>query len=68
MQFKGDGGKFIAAFQARIEHVLTDNGAYFNGRNNRGHAQTSQAISFNLMQPYPMGAFKGLFPTIDINP
>ena len=68
MQFKGNGAKFIAAFKARIEHILKDNGAYFDGKNNRGHAQTSQAISFNLMQPYGMGSSKGLFPTIDINP
>jgi carbonic anhydrase/acetyltransferase-like protein (isoleucine patch superfamily) len=68
MQFKGDGAKFIAAFKARIDHILSDNGAYFDGKNKRGHAQTSQAISFNLMQPYAMGPSKGLFPTIDINP
>lgn len=68
MQFKGDGAKFISAFKARIEHILKDNGAYFDGKNNRGHAQTAQALSFNIMQPYPMGPSKGLFPTIDINP
>ena len=68
MQFKGNGAKFIAAFKSRIGHILKDNGANFDGRNNRGHAQTAQAISFNLMQPYPMGPSKGLFPTIDINP
>ena len=68
MHFEGDGSKFIAAFQARIEHILKDNGAYFDGKNNRGHAQTAQSISFNIMQPYPMGPSKGLYPTIDINP
>jgi carbonic anhydrase/acetyltransferase-like protein (isoleucine patch superfamily) len=68
MHFEGDGSKFIAAFQARIEHILKDNGAYFNGKNNRGHAQTAQSISFSIMQPYPMGPSKGLYPTIDINP
>ncbi len=68
MRFEGDGSKFIDAFQARIKHILKDNGAYFDGKNNRGHAQTAQTISFNIMQPYPMGPSKGLYPTIDINP
>ncbi len=66
--FKGDGAKFVNAFKARIKHILTDNGAYFDGRNNRGHAQKGQNISFNIIQPYTMGPSKGLYPTIDINP
>jgi carbonic anhydrase/acetyltransferase-like protein (isoleucine patch superfamily) len=68
MQFSGAGSRFIDAFQARIEHILKDNGAYFDGKNNRGHAQNAQTISYNIMQPYAMGSSRGLFPTIDINP
>ncbi len=68
MRFTGDGAKFVSLFQARIENILKDNGAYFNGKNNRGHAQTAQIIAFNIMQPYPMGPARGLYPTIDINP
>ena len=68
MHFEGNGSLFITAFQTRIERILRDNGAYFDGKNNRGHAQTSQAISFNIMQPYSMGPSTGLYPTIDINP
>lgn len=68
MHFEGKGSKFIAAFKTRIKRILEDNGAYFDGKNNRGHAQTAQSISFNIMQPYPMGSSKGLYPAIDINP
>ncbi|NTW37862.1 MAG: hypothetical protein HGB17_17505, partial [Syntrophobacteraceae bacterium] len=39
---------------------------YFDGGNNRGHAQKAQQISFNIIQPYPAGTLKGLYPTIDI--
>ncbi len=67
LRFSGSGARFVAAFQERIEHILEANGAYFDGENKRGHAQTSQAIAFNIMQPYPLGPERGLYPTIDIN-
>ncbi len=66
--FEGDGRMFVEGFQHRIEHILEANGAYFNGRHNRGHAQKNQNISFNTIQPYPDGELEGLYPTIAILP
>ncbi len=66
MHFKGNGDSFVKGFQHRIEHILEANGAYFDGTGKKGHAQSSQNISYNLIQPYPEGDFKGLYPTIDI--
>jgi carbonic anhydrase/acetyltransferase-like protein (isoleucine patch superfamily) len=68
MHFKGSGAKFVHSFQHRLEHILEANGAYFDGVNGRGHAQKGQNISFNIIQPYPEGPFKGVYPTIDISP
>ena len=68
MKFEGSGSRFIEAFKHRIEHILEANGAFFDGRQNRGHAQMGQDISFNIIQPYGKGAKKGLYPTIDIRP
>jgi carbonic anhydrase/acetyltransferase-like protein (isoleucine patch superfamily) len=68
MTFAGSGEQFVKAFRSRIEHILNDNGAYFDGRKNRGHAQKGHNISFNIIQPYSMGPSKGLYPTIDISP
>lgn len=68
MTFTGSGALFVDAFKSRIEHILSDNGAYFDGRKNRGHAQKGQNISYNIIQPYSVGPFRGLFPTIDIYP
>jgi hypothetical protein len=68
MEFRGNGAEFVQAFRNRIQHILEANGAYFDGKKNRGHAQQEQNISFNIIQPYPMGPKRGLFPTIDIQP
>ena len=68
MYFEGDGGRFVKAFRDRIHHILEANGAFYDGSNNKGHAQKNQNISFNTIQPYPEGAFKGLYPTIIIRP
>jgi carbonic anhydrase/acetyltransferase-like protein (isoleucine patch superfamily) len=68
MHFEGDGKCFVDGFRHRIEHILDANGAYCEGSAQQGHAQQSQNISFNLIQPYPEGALKGLYPTIDIHP
>jgi carbonic anhydrase/acetyltransferase-like protein (isoleucine patch superfamily) len=68
MEFCGSGEKFVAAFKQRINHILEANGAYYDGRKNKGHAQKGQNISYNIIQPYRMGAQKGIFPTIDIQP
>jgi carbonic anhydrase/acetyltransferase-like protein (isoleucine patch superfamily) len=68
MHFEGNGLEFVDAFNERIEHILEANGAFFDGNNNRGHAQKAQVISFNTIQPYPEGVMKGLYPTIDICP
>ncbi|QTA92796.1 transferase [Desulfonema magnum] len=68
MRFRGNGRQFVESFQNRIEHILTDNGAYFDGEEKRGHAQKGQNISFNIIQPYPRGELEGLYPAMDINP
>lgn len=68
MEFCGSGEKFVSAFQRRIEHILEANGAYYDGRKNKGHAQKGQNISYNIIQPYRVGAQKGVYPTIDIQP
>ena len=68
MIFEGSGASFVAAFQDRIHHILEANGAFFNGTDNRGHAQKNQNISFNTIQPYPKGELKGLYPNIVIKP
>jgi hypothetical protein len=39
---------FVKGFQHRIEHILEANGAYFDGMSKKGHAQSSQNISYNL--------------------
>lgn len=68
MTFQGSGSAFVRGFQHRIEHILEENGAYYDGRHHMGHAQKGQNIIFNLIQPYPQGDMKGMYPTIDIRP
>jgi carbonic anhydrase/acetyltransferase-like protein (isoleucine patch superfamily) len=68
MEFRGSGEKFVNTFQNRIRHILHANGADFDGRKHRGHAQKDQKIAFNIIQPYAIGTRKGIFPTIDIQP
>ncbi|MBT4288490.1 MAG: transferase [Deltaproteobacteria bacterium] len=66
--FEGDGAAFIKAFKDRIQHILEANGAFYDGKNNKGHAQKNQNMSFNTIQPYSEGDYKGLYPTITIQP
>lgn len=68
MEFAGSGSDFVQAFRHRIDHILEANGAYFDGRKNKGHAQKGQNIAYNIIQPYPIGAQKGIYPTIHIEP
>ncbi|PID39168.1 MAG: transferase, partial [Proteobacteria bacterium] len=68
MVFEGSGNSFVTVFQERIHHILETNGAFFDGKQNRGHAQRNQNISFNTIQPYPEGDKEGLYPTIIIRP
>ena len=68
MWFEGLGQNFVNAFARRIEHILELNGAYFDGLSASGHAQRSQTISFNYIQPYKNGPHKGLFPELKIRP
>jgi carbonic anhydrase/acetyltransferase-like protein (isoleucine patch superfamily) len=68
LYFEGRGADFVSAFRDRIHHILEANGAYYDGTDNRGHAQKNQKISFNTIQPYTDGQLKGLFPTILIQP
>ena len=66
LRFEGSGKAFTDGFRARIHHILEANGAFFDGKNNIGHAKRNQSISFNTIQPYPEGDRKGLYPTIRI--
>ena len=68
MVFEGSGARFVSAFKDRIHHILEANGAFFDGKKNKGHAQKNQNISFNTIQPYPEGDLAGLYPTISILP
>ena len=67
MTFKGDGKTFVDAFRHRIEHILEENGAYFDGSDEtRGHAQKTQKVSFNILQPFLSGEEEGMFPDMVI--
>ncbi len=70
MTFKGKGASLVRPFQGRIQHILEGNGALYdkNDPSTEGHAQESQTIGFNTVQPYLSGDFAGLYPTIDIQP
>jgi len=68
LRFPGSGSAFVRSFQHRIEHILEENGAYFDGIRNLGHAQKEQMISFNVIQPYRQGNREGIYPSIDIRP
>jgi carbonic anhydrase/acetyltransferase-like protein (isoleucine patch superfamily) len=68
LYFEGNGAVFTASFRDRIHHILEANGAFFDGKKNRGHAQKNQNISFNTIQPYPEGEQEGVYPTIIIRP
>lgn len=68
MAFHGDGKAFVNGFKKRIEHILELNGAYFAKGKNRGHAQSDQSASFNMIQPYRTGSNRGIYPTITIEP
>jgi len=66
--FEGSGADFVGAFQQRIAHILEANGAFFDGKQQNGHAQNNRNISFNLIQHYPEGKSAGLCPRITIKP
>lgn len=68
MTFTGNGERFIRAFQNRIHHILEDNGAFFDGKGKLGHAQKTKNITYNLIQPYVEGGFKGVYPNMRIYP
>ncbi len=68
MSFTGIGQRFVDGFRHRIEHILEENGAYFDSEETRGHAQKTQDISFSILQPYPEGELKGLCPSVTIGP
>ena len=68
MTFTGNGERFIRAFQNRIHHILEANGAYYDGVQNQGHAQKTKNITYNLIQPYVEGGFKGVYPNMRIFP
>ena len=66
MFFEGKGSLFVAEWRNRALHTLAANGAFYDGGNEKGHAQKNQNISFNTIQPYPDGHSAGICPTIII--
>jgi carbonic anhydrase/acetyltransferase-like protein (isoleucine patch superfamily) len=68
MTFSGSGQALVEAFRHRIEHILEVNGAFYDGKEGKGHAQTEEHISFSIIQPYPEGPKEGLFPSMTIDP
>jgi len=66
MRFEGRGAAFVQAFRHRIEHILEENGAFFDGTQNRGHAQNSRDMAFMVMPPCPQGESAGLFPDLQL--
>lgn len=66
MSFEGAGKLFVDGFRNRIEHILAENGAYFDDEDTQGHAQKTQGSSYSILQPYPQGNLKGLCPTVTI--
>lgn len=68
MNFQGSGAKFVEGFKHRIEHILEENGAFFDGKDGtRGHAQKTQDAAFHIVQAYTTGPFKGMCPTMTIS-
>ncbi|MGE4506976.1 MAG: transferase [Desulfovibrionaceae bacterium] len=69
MYFIGEGEAFVNTFRHRIDHILEENGAMFDGSvATRGHAQRTQNVSFNIIQPYREGEFKGICPRLIVEP
>lgn len=65
--FKGNGKAFVEAFRHRIQHILEENGAFYDGTDaTRGHAQKTQDASFNILQPFQSGPEAGMYPTMHI--
>ncbi|MDD4952570.1 MAG: transferase [Desulfovibrionaceae bacterium] len=68
LRFSGHGRLFVEAFARRIEHILEENGAYYDGRpETRGHAQKTQNVSFNILQPFLEGGRRGMYPRVAIS-
>jgi len=69
LTFTGDGAAFVDGFAHRVDHILEENGAYYDGSpETAGHAQKTQEVSYNTVQAYIGGEFKGLCPTMIIRP
>ena len=68
MEFTGSGEAFVAAFSSRFHHILEVNGAFYAKGKKRGHAQSDQSLSLNMIQPYKTGPYRGVYPTITIEP
>jgi len=66
--FEGSGFRFVTGFKDRIHHILETNGAFYDYKQKKGHAQRNQNISFNTIQPYPEGELEGIYPNITIEP
>lgn len=67
MTFQGLGSKFVEAFRHRIDHILEENGAFYDGsEETKGHAQKTQNVSYNVLQPYQDGEQQGMYPPMTI--
>ncbi len=68
---EGDLAAFVEGFAHRIQHILEENGAYFDAGDpdrTAGHAQKTQDVGYNTVQAYMGGDLKGLCPTMRIEP
>ncbi len=68
MTFRGHGECFLGSFKKRIQNILNENGAFFDGKEGIGHAQKGQHFTFNIIQPYQDGEPRGMYPTVLIRP
>ncbi len=66
MTFKGSGAALVKAFRARIHHILEENGAFYDGKANEGHAQRNRKFGVSMVQPFPDGDSTGMCPTITV--
>jgi len=66
MTFTGDGSTLINAFQARVQHILAENGAFFDGHTKHGHAQKNKSIDYKELPPNRGGSAAMMHPDIEI--
>lgn len=70
MRFEGSGARFIDSFRERIDQIVKLGACQADpGANDpQGAARARGSVSFHVIQPYPLGEYKGLCPTMEIAP